>query len=371
MTDHKRSTKILGYLIIFSLFFILLLIASEFAFRFHPKFGRIGFQYDKHLIWRLNANLAAQKPYAQGQVAGKEPFTLRFNNNGFRGKKIKKEKREGIQRIMLLGDSYAAGLDYPDDEIFSSILEQKLNNDGGKFEVINISCPAWGTDQHYIYWKEEGRTYQPDYLIIAFSPNDMREMYNKKLVQLNQSEVQVNAVELPPTEKIGWYLGCRSSLFQYIQKKIILRNYGSFENLYYHYPVNYGIKDSTDWDAPIFLNDPFAEVVSTYQLFEHLLTEIQSDCLTLGTKLILVKLPIEVEFDGSYETAEHNPDKVSEMVDSISNKLNIPFLNLNEKLKEKEHPLDVFMSWEYHYNSLGHQFIGGEMYQFMKDDILK
>lgn len=371
MTDYKRSTKFLGYLIIASLFLIVILFALEFAFRFHPKYGRIGFQYDKNLIWRLNANLAAEKPYAQGQVEGKKPFTLRFNKDGFRGKRIEKEREEGVQRIMILGDSYAAGLDYPNEEIFSSILEHKLNNNGRKFEVMNISSPAWGTDQHYIYWREEGIHYKPDYLIIAFSPNDMREMYNKKLVQLNQNKVQINAVELPSTEKIGWYLGCRSSLFQYIQKKIILRRYGSFENLYYHYPVNYGLKDSTDWDAPIFLNEPFEDVIRTYQLFEQLLKEIKLSCEAIETKVVLVKLPIEVEFDGSYETEEHDPDKISTTLDIIATKLDIPFLNLNDLLKEKEKPLDVFMSWEYHYNSAGHQFVGNELYQFMKVNILK
>lgn len=367
MTKTKKSIKIVGSLIILFILTTLAFLVFEFALRPNPEFGRVGYQFDKDLIWRQNKRLTAQKHYAQGKVAGKEPFTLKFNKRGFRGKNFPKKKSKDVKRIMILGDSYTAGLDYPYDEIFTTLLETQLNQEDQKYEVMNVSCPAWGTDQHYAYWIKEGIKYQPDYLIIMMSPNDMREMYNKKLIHFDNNNLRLQQADLPWKEKWGWYLACRFSLFQYLQKKVLKTDYGNFFKIFHYYPVNYGKKDSTDWDAPIFLKEPFKEVEETYVLFEKILNEIIASGNKIGAKLLLCKLPIKVEFDGSYETEEHAPEKITEMIEQVAKRNQIPLLNLNQILKKEADPLHVFMSWEYHYNKAGHDFVGKHLFPFFKE----
>lgn len=369
MSSRKWLVRFTGFVIIFTLFVILIITGLEVLFRFNPNYGRVGFQFDRQLIWRLNPNLAAQKPYAQGQVQGKDPFALRFNNRGFRGKKMRKRKKEGITRIMILGDSYTAGLDYPDDEIFTSYIEQKLNQEYSNYEVQNVSSPAWGSDQHYVYWNTEGIEYNPDYLVIMMSPNDMREMFNKKLATLEGASINYKKARLPTKERWGWYLASTSSFFQYLQKNVLKTNYGEFAKIFHYYPVNYGKKDATDWDAPIYLKDPFQEVDQTYVLFETMLNDITASCKKIGTKLLLVKIPIKSEFDGSYETEEHDPNKITEMIAQIAARNNIPFLNLNEELKKDPDPLRIFMHWEYHFNKAGHDYVGEAVTKFLEDQM--
>ncbi|MEZ5043078.1 MAG: SGNH/GDSL hydrolase family protein [Saprospiraceae bacterium] len=363
---YSNKVKVTAIFLITVLFLAVILIIGETLCRFNKEYGRGGFAFDRTLIWRLNKNFTGQKPYAQGMIPGKEPFVLSLNNRGFRGGEFKKEKEKGIKRIMVLGDSYTAGLDYPDDEIFTGAFEQKLNaqrND--HYEVMNISCPAWGTDQQYLYWFTEGIKYEPDYLIIMIASNDMRELYNKKVVSLSpEGNIDIKKADLPTKEKWGWYFANRSSLFQYFQKKVWKTNYGDFFKVFHYYPVNYGIKDTTDWDAPNYLKEPFPEIEATYQLFEKLLEEIKESCEKNGTKLLLGKIPAKVEFDGTYETAEHDPTIISNMTKLIAERQGIPYLDLNEMLAKKEDPLNVFMSWEYHFNKEGHDFAAEHLFDF-------
>ena len=56
-------------------------------------------------------------------------------------------------------------------------------------------------DQLYLYWKNEGRDYQPDVLMLMLSPNDLREGYNKGLIKIGESdEIIVNKPNLPEDE---------------------------------------------------------------------------------------------------------------------------------------------------------------------------
>ena len=366
---YSLKTRIAAFSIIGFIFLSLFLLIMEVVFRNNDKYGRAGFSFDKNLIWRQKRNLTGQKPYGQGQV-GKDPFVLRFNNEGFRGADFSKEKPEGTTRVMVLGDSYTAGLDYPDDKIFTGLLENELNEEGlGKFEVLNVASPAWGTDQHYIYWFTEGIEYQPDYLLMMIAPNDMREMYNKGLVKLVEGEVETIQPYYSKKAKIGWYLANRSSFFQYLQQKVLKTSYGDFLKIFHTFPVNYGVKDSADWDAPIYLKETFPEIEETYELFEVMINDLAESCSQQGTKLLIAKIPIKAEFDGTYETEEHDPQKITGMLDSIAHKNDIPFLNLNERLVKKDNPLEIFMHWEYHFNETGHAFTAGQLETFIKENL--
>lgn len=360
----RTSVKITAYVLFSLLILLLTVLVAEFYFRTQPEYGKVGFVFDKKLIYHLTPNLTATKPYASNQV-GKPPFTLRFNELGFRGPDIG-TKDEQVQRILMLGDSYQAGLDYPDGEIFVDRWEQILNT-SGNYEVINASCPAWGTDQHYILWNEKGKDLNPDHVVFCFSPNDIREMYNHGIVKLNaQDQIETVVAELPKDERRGWYWASKSSFFNYLQKNTLKTNYGDFPKVFHYYPVNYGKMDSTDWDMPLFLKDPIAEVHNSYALFSRLIAEIQSDCKKMGASLHLVKLPIKIEFDSTYQDSIFSKEIVTENISRIADSLDIPFINLNEELSKVENPLDIFMDWEYHYDQEGHQWVAQQLGRHIK-----
>jgi hypothetical protein len=55
-------------------------------------------------------------------------------------------------------------------------------------------------------------------------------------------------------------------------------------------------------------------------------------------------------------------------LDSITSEKKIPYLNLFDKAKVLTDPLSLYMSWEYHFNEIGHDFTADNLYLFFKDN---
>ncbi len=365
-----KGVRLTAYAIITILILTVIVLSLEFYFRPQPAYARAGYSYDPHLIFRLTPNLAGEKPHAWGKT-GLPPYTLRFNNEGFRGEDIRTEKAPGIAaRILVLGDSYTAGLDFPDHKIFTGQWARMLNAGDKKYEVLNASCPSWGTDQQYVYWKQEGIRLQPDKVVIMFCPNDLREMWNHNLIRLDDQtgEIKIKKARLPFKERMGWKLASKSAFFQFLQQKVLHSDYGNFFRIFHFYPVNYGVNDSTDWDMPMYLENPIPAMDDSYQLLEKLLADIKSDCARIGADLHLVKIPIRVEVDSTYIAPGLSPLIVEEKLRVLAERNGITYHNLNSRLREQADPKGIFMDWEYHYDQDGHDWIAKFLFETIKPD---
>ena len=98
--------------------------------------------------------------------------------DGWRSPVIAAAKPDGVYRILVLGDSFMAGLQVNDDETFSRVLERELAaaHPGQRFEVVNFGVPSWGTDQQYLALREYGLALDPDLVLLAFyAQNDVDE----------------------------------------------------------------------------------------------------------------------------------------------------------------------------------------------------
>ena len=114
--------------------------------------------YDETLGWRNIPNWRA--------TTFDRPLTI--NSKGLRGKDYPYEKPKNTKRILILGDSYAWGYGVADDELFSEVLEARLASLEQEWEVINTGVSGWGTDQQYLFLKDEGLRYGPDIVVLAF-----------------------------------------------------------------------------------------------------------------------------------------------------------------------------------------------------------
>ena len=93
--------------------------------------------------------IAAKRGLSQGECF---QVNVSINVHGWRGSDVSVSKAEGVYRILVLGDSFMAGLQVEDDETFSSVLERRLNLERlpHRVEVINLGVPSFGTDQEYL-----------------------------------------------------------------------------------------------------------------------------------------------------------------------------------------------------------------------------
>ncbi len=361
-----RTTKRMLYLCIKSfLMLCMLVLLIESGFKLLSNCQLSGIKYDKRLGWLLKKNYDSKIREKDSRKRGRK---LSFNSRGFRDRDHSFEKDEGTKRIIFLGDSYTAGIQYSNDEIFTSIFEQKLNAISAnkiKYEVMNVSVPAWATDQQYIYLKEEGMKYHADYVIIMIAHNDIREAYGKKFFYLENGNLkEVGAPPIPWKARFYWFLANHSCVFQGLQS-LFKQNYGSFKNVFQYFPVSFPVGVEMCNDKHLFLKEIPEEITVAMELFKTILLEINQLCQKNHRKLLISVIPTKIEFDGALRGEQYEPGKIAEYVKAIADENAIPFLDLFSYLKtEEEDPLKIFISREYHLNDYGHAFVAKKLVPF-------
>jgi hypothetical protein len=120
---------------------------------------------------------------------------LHTNSKGIRAPKdIPYTKKEGVTRIVLLGDSFGMGYGVNLEDSFSEVMRTKLETSwGSPVEVINLSVSGFGTAEQLLMFQNEGAKYQPDIVISTWHTTDDKE-------------------------------NLRSGLFDYINNELVLKN---------------------------------------------------------------------------------------------------------------------------------------------------
>jgi lysophospholipase L1-like esterase len=91
-----------------------------------------------------------------------------------RGPEAQRRKPPDLWRIAMIGDSVTYGLGVEAAQSFSSLLESELNAAGlGPVEVLNFGVPGYNTFQEYTLLKHRVLEYDPDLVVMTFSPDDV------------------------------------------------------------------------------------------------------------------------------------------------------------------------------------------------------
>jgi hypothetical protein len=100
----------------------------------------------------------------------KEVVKISINSDGYRDGEHEIKKPQGSLRIVVLGDSFVAGMAVDQEKLFTTLLEKKLcaGQASKKFEVFNFGVSGYGTAQEYLALKEYGLRYSPDIVIQFF-----------------------------------------------------------------------------------------------------------------------------------------------------------------------------------------------------------
>ena len=89
----------------------------------------------------------------------------------------------GKFRILIFGDSFTAGDGVSNRARFSDVLETLVPD----VEVYNFGLPGSGTDQQYLVWREIGRHYEHDLVILAIQVENIRRVVARYRVYRSQT----------------------------------------------------------------------------------------------------------------------------------------------------------------------------------------
>lgn len=115
-----------------------------------------GYIKDRELFWKL------------------EPSWTEYNSIGFRDREIEKTKKEGVFRIICIGDSVTFGWPSKIEDTFPKVLEKLLNTcyKDRKFEVFNFGVPGYSSYQGLLLFKNTVVQYSPNLVISYYGLND-------------------------------------------------------------------------------------------------------------------------------------------------------------------------------------------------------
>lgn len=97
---------------------------------------------------------------------------LTFNSLGMHDTEHTLEKAPHTFRILMLGDSFVHAVQVGETATSHQVLEDHLNEKmpGSQphIEVLSSGVVNWGTNQELLYYREQGRHFQPDLVLLMF-----------------------------------------------------------------------------------------------------------------------------------------------------------------------------------------------------------
>jgi hypothetical protein len=94
------------------------------------------------------------------------------SSQGLRDRDFPLERKEGVRRIVMVGDSLTFGWGVPFEDTFSKRIEKLYAEAGETVEVINTGVGNWNTMQEVAYFLDKGKEFKPDIVVLNYFVND-------------------------------------------------------------------------------------------------------------------------------------------------------------------------------------------------------
>ncbi len=108
-------------------------------------------------------------------------FHYSTNSLTYRGvREYELAKRPGVFRVLVFGTGVTYGIGVDDEDVYSEILERKLNRKGRQtYEVYNLALPCSTTDLGVNELRRATHEFEYDFVIFCYGVNDGLTMFGK------------------------------------------------------------------------------------------------------------------------------------------------------------------------------------------------
>ena len=115
---------------------------------------------------------------------------IRTNSRGIRAdEEIPYEKPAGIERIVVLGDSFMMGYGATLEEMALSVMVQRLESAGHRVQLINLAVSGFGNAEELLYLRAEGMKYDPDLIVLGWHDTDILDNMRSGLFALEDGRL--------------------------------------------------------------------------------------------------------------------------------------------------------------------------------------
>jgi hypothetical protein len=338
------------------IFFILLEILSRFFFpgREEPK----SIYDEKTQLIKFNRDYGTRGLWTNGNFA-QEKGHWRINNDGWNSPiDYYREKKPGVKRIAVIGDSYIEAWQVDAEKSYPSLLADSL---GSKYEVYAFGASGSPFSQYLHVSRYVDSMYSPDIYIFNLVHNDFHESihgvsYNPMYMTIGFNK-DSTFTEVAPEKPERTY------------KKIwggsILRKSSFFRYVYYNLNVMDKFKAKKVAAKQVEMNIPINDVLdkkdSLLAVTGYLLKTIKKE---LGNKEVIFVMdgPRSSIYKG--ETDKAKVTWLNNMVGDYCKSLGMPFIDLTSYMDAdfKKNGKRFETTRDNHWTYYGHQFVAGVIY---------
>lgn len=325
---------------------------------------------------------------------------ININSKGLRDRDYGYQKKSDVYRILSLGDSFTEAMQVPLEQAFHSQLETSLNMSGnGRYEVINAGVASFGTSNQLLFYRDEGKKYDPDLVMLAFYiGNDVKDndykmkgegspyfyMQDGELVLKNYPySTRGGSVKNFLHKNSNAYHLVKRALWQgppgllsWMKKVGLVHKSGTAIDTegVYGVPTSHlfwsnNWRDSTDWKR-------------AWEITRALLAQLHRETAAHGTKLMVVIIPAaiqvyEIEWAkvmGAYPTDEWHSQVPNSILTDCLEEEGIIYLDLLPYFMKarRSDVIDQFygLPKDGHWNSGGHEIAAKAIYQYLETESL-
>jgi lysophospholipase L1-like esterase len=331
-------------------------------------------EHDPVLGWRHRPG--ARVDFPQG------PYVI--NARGLRDRERDYAAAPGVERVLVLGDSFAEGFSVRLEDAVSQVLERRLTARGCPVEVINGGTVGYSTDQEYLFYREEGARYAPRVVVLLLYYNDV--LYDgragvgttpKPLFTFAGGEPRVKNMPLPVVEpfrapEAGPPPGGSAAL-RWLEGRLAngwpaahsgLARLGLWRRRFPQEPP---------LEMRIYQSSPPDEVGQAWLFARHLLRFLNEDVSARGARLLVAYVPSKMEVSErdwaltrsryALGEGEWERGRLAGLLTAAGGDLGFPVLDLTGPLRKAERGVwgGPYHAEGGHWNALGHRVAAEEV----------
>lgn len=328
--------------------------------------------------------------------------SVAYNSTGWRDTEHNIDNLRNTLRILILGDSFMEAYSVNLSDALPKQLERLANKKGVDTEVINLGVGGYGTLQEYLVFRDIGRKYKPDVVLLGFYANDVRN--NSMILEsiLNQGSMKVSSRPFVDTSDTSGlkisrvdYEGAhrryllakeRKSNLDLLEK---LKNQSALVNLLRRAvrnskstfnTSNSNENNSSKNDARFFsiygINycHEHPDYTKAWNVTKLILDRLNSDISRMGSKLVVFTVPAlhEVDLKHMEKAINKTPQGMLclekppryRRLSSILRNLNIEYIDLLPTFRDvtKNNEVNLFRISDGHWNERGHSLAAKNLY---------
>ncbi len=285
--------------------------------------------------------------------------SVNINAQGLRGANI--GPKDYRYRILIVADSTTFGSGVSVEHIIPTVLAKELGAE--RVEVINGGFSTYNTVQELLFLEEEGLAYQPDLVILAFSPNTDIQTNTLQLQRLHQQKTrrayarlnEVGNLELDLSYAKAFYEKEKNRSIEdrrkpYFKRQVIYRLgkmvVNSFKTSTFHDPnIFIGwpflAEFSPEYSTRGMSVDEYAELWSDgWAVSKALILHMRDETLARGAKFTMMvmapKLQVEVDYQQkvieAYPNLKLDLSRINRAFEEFGRKADIPVLDARSVL---------------------------------------